>query len=427
VGNANTNFGNHDGDTTASGAHWLNAADNCPLVSNPDNKESERDQPHSVAAPRGGSRPDAMGDACEPAETACGAAVDDDGDGLVNDGCPTVGSATAETTCTYSTSAEVDNDFDGYPNDGCAQGGATAESGADCEDFVNDDDPDDTLVNDGCPAKGGAERGCLNGADDDADGSFNDGCPSSANVANGHFHTVFKLIPKCIGGVDLDGDGYCASGSATVPADPADNNAQRIPETYSQFRPFVVAHAGSGTNPPAAREPVQICDDGIDNDGDGLADLLDGSSAGSSTMDDCRPPDSIFTTGVDSDGDGSKDEVEIYLGTDPLSRCGRGFEASGSTPSNRWPMDLRGESSFSADKVNIQDEGTYTAPYDRNNTSPGDANFDRRWDVRPGATVGEWINVSDLAAVSTQNPVPMYGVRAYGFATLCSAHPVYGD
>ena len=118
-------------------------------------------------------------------------------------------------------------------------------------------------------------------------GPVNDGCPPSAKVATGHFHTVFKLIPKCIGGIDADGDGYCTVGGTGVPNDPNDANASRIPETYSQFRPFVVAHAGSGTNPPAAREPKQVCDDGIDNDGDTLIDLLDGTSAGGVTTDNC--------------------------------------------------------------------------------------------------------------------------------------------
>jgi hypothetical protein len=429
----NEHSGNIDQDNHPNGAAWFNAGDNCPLVSNPDNKESERDQPHSVAAPRGGSRLDAMGDACEPAETACGAAaVDDDGDGLVNDGCTTVGTPTAETNCAYSTTAEMDNDFDGYPNDGCAAVGA-AESGIGCENYVSeDDDNGDTVIdasdstNDGCPAQGGPERGCLNSTDDDGDGSVNDGCPSSSKVATGHYHTVWGLIPKCIGGVDVDGDGYCASGSATVPADPNDTNANLVPETYSQLRAFPVAHSGSGTNPPASREPVQVCNDGLDNDGDTLIDLLDGASTSGSTTDDCRPPDSLYTSGVDTDGDGSRDEAEIHLGTDPLSRCGRGLE-TGTTPSIGWPMDLRGDTSFTSDKVNASDLATFTAQ-GREGTAPGDANFDRRWDLRPGSTFPPyWINVADLNALSTNTPVPMFGVKAFGFFSVCSAHRVYGD
>ena len=45
--------------------------------------------------------------------TVCTAAVDDDGDGLVNDGCPIVGAG--ESQCGDAS----DNDGDGFPNDGC--------------------------------------------------------------------------------------------------------------------------------------------------------------------------------------------------------------------------------------------------------------------------------------------------------------------
>lgn len=45
--------------------------------------------------------------------TVCTAAVDDDGDGLVNDGCPPVGAG--ESACGDAS----DNDGDGFPNDGC--------------------------------------------------------------------------------------------------------------------------------------------------------------------------------------------------------------------------------------------------------------------------------------------------------------------
>jgi hypothetical protein len=73
----------------------------------------------------------------------------------------------------------------------------------------------------------------------------------------------------------------------------------------------------------------------------------------------------------------------------------------------------------------VTDLGTFTA---RDNSSPGDANFDRRWDVRPGSTFGtSWINVADYNAVSTTAPVSMFGVRAFGFFSVCSAHRVYGD
>jgi hypothetical protein len=135
----------------------------------------------------------------------------------------------------------------------------------------------------------------------------------------------------------------------------------------------------------------------------------------------------VFTSGLDTDGDGGKDAVEIHLGTDPLSRCGRGFEASPSTASKAWPTDLRGESAISADKINVTDIGSFVSGVKKFQTSPGEVGFDRRWDLRPGTTVGKWIGVSDLAVVATNNPPPMYEVRAFGFFSVCSAHPVYGD
>ena len=534
------NNNNQDNDGAPNGGAWTNAGDNCPLSPNSTQIESERSEPDNVSRPRGGTSTDSLGDACDGPETACGAAVDDDVDGLLNDGCATVGGPDPEAVCTFATSTNNDEDLDGLVNDGCpAQGGLefgsmcnnaidddgdgavndgcpavergedpadcansfdddldgsvndgcpatavaesgpqclnasdddldfvvndgcpeqgaanaemgpecangtdddgdtfindgcpgvgppTPESGADCLDHRNDDSFDDPYVNDGCPAGGGPELGCLNTSDDDADGSFNDGCPSSARVANGHYHTDFDLITVCIGGTDTDGDGYCLFGGPGNPNDTFDGDANRIPETYSQFRPSPVGHSGSGNNPPASREPVQICGDGVDNDGDTLIDLLDGLATGTTSTDDCRPPDTVFSGGKDTDGDGAKDEVEIYAGTDPLSRCDRGFSFG---PSKGWAWDLRGESAFSADKVNVSDLGTYTNPIRRHNTAPGDANFDRRWDIRPGTTVGaKWINVADLAAMATNTPVPMYEIRAFGYAGVCSAHPVYND
>jgi hypothetical protein len=424
---------NQDGDIAANGGQWLNALDNCPLLGNPTNGELETSELENVRRPRGGPATDSIGDVCDAAETTCGANVDNDLDGLVNDGCPTVGTAAAETTCTFSTSAEVDNDLDGFPNDGCPNSsGSTPEGGADgngngvgdqCEDFANADPGDDSLVNEGCPAQGGAELGCLNSADDDGDGSFNDGCRASASVASGHYHTDWDLAPVCIGGIDVDGDGYCTAGGTGNPNDPNDSNANVFPETYSQFRPFMVAHSGSGANPPASREPLQICNDGIDNDGDTLVDINDGTATGASATDDCRPPDSVFTAGADTDGDGSRDAVEIHLGSDPLSRCHRGNDPNSTTPSRGWGRDVRGESAFSGDKVNVQD---LQAVFSHFGSPPGPP-FDRRFDLRPGSTLPTWINVQDLAAVASASAIPSHGISAWLFGSVCSAHKVYND
>lgn len=64
-----------------------------------------------------------------------------------------------------------------------------AETGSQCTNAVDDDG--DQMVNEGCPAVGGAENGgavpsqCKNNTDDDGDGAVNDGCPSMEHFDNG--------------------------------------------------------------------------------------------------------------------------------------------------------------------------------------------------------------------------------------------------
>jgi len=59
-----------------------------------------------------------------------------------------------------------------------------SEKGAKCNNAVDDDG--DTLVNDGCPASGASESGaqCDNAVDDDGDGEVNDGCPGGGTSGN---------------------------------------------------------------------------------------------------------------------------------------------------------------------------------------------------------------------------------------------------
>jgi hypothetical protein len=123
----------------------------------------------------------------------CAGNNDDDGDGPVNDGCPTRGAG--EDVATECTNND-DDDLDGFPNDGCPTV-LVAESGADCADSVDDDG--DTFLNDGCPANStgpGAtpESGpdCGNAVDDDGDGYVNDGC-----AANGAPETDLSRTPNC--------------------------------------------------------------------------------------------------------------------------------------------------------------------------------------------------------------------------------------
>ncbi len=347
---SDTGDGNHDFDTAPNGSPWLNAGDNCPLIANSTNAEAELSEPLNAGAPRGGPPRDDIGDACD-----------------------------------------------------------TAESGIQCDNSVDDDA--DGLVNDGCPANGSAEVGCLNSADDDADGKVNDGCPSSARVANGHFHTSLGVTAVCIGATDWDSDGWCSTATGSLPADPNDGNANVTPETYSMFLPLPITHSGSGLYPPQ-REPIQVCNDGVDNDGDGSIDLLDAG---------CKP---VITGTSDSDGDGYSDEAEIHIGTDALGRCEKG----GPSTSTDWPPDLTDAGSFSRDKVNISDLSAFVGVPRPYGASPGNQSYDRRYDLvpGPGALPGAWINILDLQSLAF-GTAPMFGGARVFSGPPCSANPTLND
>ena len=117
--------------------------------------------------------------------------------------------------------------------------------------------------------------------------------------------------------------------------------------------------------------------------------------------------------------------MEIHIGTDPLARCGRGADPV-ATGSSAWGMDVRPDST-STDKINVADLGSYTSGLKKNGTSPGAAGYNRRWDVRPGTTVGKWIGAGDLSAISSVVPIPMHGMRAFALFSVCSAHKVFND
>src|SRR3970282_637870 len=79
---------------------------------------------------------------------------------------------------------------------------------------------------------------------------------------------------------------------------------------------------------------------------------------------------------ADIDGDGFSAAIETYVGTDSLAPCGNGG----------WPADLLSQGP-STNRLDIQDVGSFVAPMPHFNTSPGDAWFDQRWDLVPGAGV----------------------------------------
>lgn len=213
----------------------------------------------------------------EPESIVCADAIDNDADGKVNDGCPANGGAETGAQCTNS----ADDDADGFVNDGCPAAG-DSEFIAVCSDTLDSDG--DGIVNDGCPASGAPETGnqCSNAVDDDADGRVNDGCPAGGmRSETGSF--------ECGDAIDNDGDTYENDGCPAVnAAESACTNAisddsdglvnDGCPQVGSAPESGVacfdaVDNDGDGRvndGCPSAPEPEVLCDDALDSDGDGL-------------------------------------------------------------------------------------------------------------------------------------------------------------
>jgi len=85
-------------------------------------------------------------------------------------------------------------------------------------------------------------------------------------------------------------------------------------------------------------------------------------------------------------------------------------------PSKRWPADIA-SSTFSLNKINIQDLSSFTTPIRYLNQDVGTDAADVRFDLVPGSTFGFHINIADMAALTngaTAYPPMLSGARAFG-------------
>ena len=108
--------------------------------------------------------------------------------------------------------------------------------------------------------------------------------------------------------------------------------------------------------------------------------------------------------GEDFDGDGFTDDAEaLTIGTNAGYPCG----------GNSWPADLLDQGPLSANKITLQDLASFVAPVRHLNTSPGNPNFNARWDLVPGKGVfANTINLQDMAAIVILAPPMLNGARA---------------
>jgi hypothetical protein len=241
------------------GDGWRNQADNCPLV-------FQTSQANDVDD-------DSIGDECD-------VGWDDDGDGApttdVNEGCAEqqgCGELGApEVVCDGAEAGgqcanAIDDDGDGVVNDGCPANGIP-ESGRQCRNNIDDGEDwpaADGVVNDGCPA------GAL---DDDGDTYVNDGCAGATAETgaqcldgprhpDGHYvNDLYLAGSTCIDDDDSDGDGWCddtenLSGHGETPISVAATTPEGGAEVEADLNPI---------------DGVKDCVDGIDNDGDGYID-----------------------------------------------------------------------------------------------------------------------------------------------------------
>jgi hypothetical protein len=216
---------------------------------------------------------DDIGDACEgsesggpgaaPGDQQCMNADDDDGDEVVNDGCP-ANPIDARGESGPECTNETDDDDDDVVNDGCPAVN-NAETGDQCTN-ATDDDGDD-LVNDGCPGVSNEESGdqCNNAADDDFDSVVNDGCPT-VNVTGEP-----ESGDQCLNDGDDDGDGLVNDG---CPANGAAETGWRCNDALDnepnwQGGPDGYVNDGCPTNVIRAETGAQ-CDNDDDDDGDGV-------------------------------------------------------------------------------------------------------------------------------------------------------------
>ena len=269
----------------------------------------------------------------------CDNILDDDGDAIVNDGCPQVGAAPEEGRFCNNTTDDEDNDpvapgtqLDGFVNDGCLQVGAFAEIDQ-CAGFQDDDG--DGFFNDGCPAEGPPETGvqCAAGntTDDDGplnlgDGFVNDGCPA---VGDPEFDECANADND-----DPGDDPFVNDGCPVVDVTEAGACDSRFDDDFDGAPNDGCSQVG------ASGEAGSFCSDSIDDDGDGFVNdgcLSSGSpevgpACANATDDDGdgRPNDGCPMQGAglkwiprpNCEGPGSNGEVQVgRQGGGPLAVC----------------------------------------------------------------------------------------------------------
>jgi len=306
---------------------------------------------------------DGIGDACDAYPAVAGnqaTDLDSDGDTVldVNDNCPTRSNATQTDTDGDGVGdvCDLDNDNDGVPDasDNCPLVINPSQTNTDGDSQGDACDPDDD--NDGVLDED--DVWCRTRAEDFDGYQDGDGCPDTDN----------------------DMDGICDPGLTSYACSGSDG-CPNVAEDYDAFR------------------DTDGCPD-PDNDTDGFPDVTDDCPAtdwtagpdgipcsGDDNVNTCEDYDGIMDTdgchdspGDDYDGDSMGrvnqqgfpvfwDEVEVYLGTDPLDNC------PDNSADDAWPLDINMDT-----YVTMADVNRYAGRLGSTGGPPPSANWMKRLD-----------------------------------------------
>lgn len=232
------NPGQEDGDSDGDG----DVCDNCPSISNPDQANHDTD-PDGDACDADddndtlpdpsdncplAANPDQANHDADPDGDACD--VDDDGDGFTDVRENYHASDPLDPQCINATNDDPGDDT--KVNDGCAKKAGPSESGAACDNALDDDA--DTWVNDGCPLVGTRGESSFieicDGLDNDADTAVDEGFDYNADT-----------MPDCTeASVDTDGDTLVNTSDTNDdddgnPEDPDWNDGRHFPDTLEVY------------------------------------------------------------------------------------------------------------------------------------------------------------------------------------------------
>jgi len=244
-------------------------------------------------------------------------------------------------------------------------------------------------------------------ADGDAVGDACDLCPGTAPSAQ------VDVAGCSQAQVDVDADGFCDPGAPSGGPGPC-TGTDNCPSISNPTQ----GDADSDTLGDA-------CDSDADNDGyENSAESGQPLCGNGKDDDDKTGAGLVADDGIIDDGcpggpaqAGLFSEAQFKIGTNQLGPCSAGVDL-GESPS--WGSDFTsGGVPDSTDKINVLDLVSFIAPPEgrKLGTSPGQANFNSRWDLSPGRSVfNDMINVTDLTALIAGSPgfPPMFGgARAF--------------